>query len=677
MDGTTARTRSASLAERSLPALALLLLLLGPAREARAAPPAQAAAYPTGVAPMSDAAFLAIQEVRMVRRFTDLSGKPSVSLPAAVDLSPEFPPVGEQKDPTCPGWAFAYAIKSFHEKVEHGWAYGDNHLFSPTFLTTLLGGGSGLGARNDSALLFSIDVGAVPLSLHPYVPDDETRPAEELIRLARAFRALSFRRLPEGDLHTLKAVLAGGDPVACAIHCHDEFFALSRRSPVLREMPKGPARAAHYLVIVGYDDARRAIKFYNSWGTGWGENGCGWVDYDLYGRFVFHPVVVYDRPTPPEVVAWLADPHRRPAGPPPEFAMADLALRKALSPDESAETLIETARNMAEWEPPKDGQPPEYRPAPAGEPLLVVPEEAGVAVGGNWLRLEDPLDRSTSFFSEKVSPRFAGFKPSGDGATVTRSFMDATAVGRIDLSGAGRGRVVTSRGVALGDPKAKARRIYRAPDLVSDGGATETWFFKSVAKDWGGVKAVLSAALEFRYGASGKIARISLFTAHPDAYAGRALKPVDAKEVVRKAASGDTVDSPEGNLSFVAPDAFSRCDKSVWPGVGVGYFLKGHVTKETWMVAVKVFHVAGASRERLLSERIPADGRTYAMMKLKPPAPRMAGDTEWLVVADAAGAFANAYTWKTDRYVQVTFATDTPVMDEPWTQAFLESFVFE
>jgi C1A family cysteine protease len=39
--------------------------------------------------------------------------------------------------------------------------------------------------------------------------------------------------------------------------------------------------ARHAVTICGYDDAKHAVKIMNSWGTGWGENGFSWIDYDF------------------------------------------------------------------------------------------------------------------------------------------------------------------------------------------------------------------------------------------------------------------------------------------------------------------------------------------------------------------------------------------------------------
>jgi C1A family cysteine protease len=44
----------------------------------------------------------------------------------------------------------------------------------------------------------------------------------------------------------------------------------------------GAGSLPHTLVICGYDDAKHAYKVMNSWGTGWGDAGFSWIDYDLF-----------------------------------------------------------------------------------------------------------------------------------------------------------------------------------------------------------------------------------------------------------------------------------------------------------------------------------------------------------------------------------------------------------
>ena len=40
--------------------------------------------------------------------------------------------------------------------------------------------------------------------------------------------------------------------------------------------PKEQISGGHAVVVVGYDDKLKRIKFVNSWGTGWGDHGFGY-----------------------------------------------------------------------------------------------------------------------------------------------------------------------------------------------------------------------------------------------------------------------------------------------------------------------------------------------------------------------------------------------------------------
>ena len=46
----------------------------------------------------------------------------------------------------------------------------------------------------------------------------------------------------------------------------------------------GAAGFSHAVVICGYDDAKHAFKVMNSWGTGWGDAGYSWIDYDFLAQ---------------------------------------------------------------------------------------------------------------------------------------------------------------------------------------------------------------------------------------------------------------------------------------------------------------------------------------------------------------------------------------------------------
>jgi hypothetical protein len=55
--------------------------------------------------------------------------------------------------------------------------------------------------------------------------------------------------------------------------------------------PSG-TRYGHAVAVVGYDDSKSALLVQNSWGTGWGNNGQAWVDYNTLANNLYDNVSV-------------------------------------------------------------------------------------------------------------------------------------------------------------------------------------------------------------------------------------------------------------------------------------------------------------------------------------------------------------------------------------------------
>jgi len=50
----------------------------------------------------------------------------------------------------------------------------------------------------------------------------------------------------------------------------------------------------HAICIVGYDDSTGLVKFKNSWTTGWGKNGYGYLSYRYINDFLWSAWVAKD-----------------------------------------------------------------------------------------------------------------------------------------------------------------------------------------------------------------------------------------------------------------------------------------------------------------------------------------------------------------------------------------------
>ncbi len=90
-----------------------------------------------------------------------------------------------------------------------------------------------------------------------------------------------YKRLDKAEYQNtdeLKAWIYAGFPLWFAVEVEDNFQKLAEG-----EVWKSSAGEAsgHAMVIVGWDDTKKAFKVANSWGTEWADNGYGWIDYEF------------------------------------------------------------------------------------------------------------------------------------------------------------------------------------------------------------------------------------------------------------------------------------------------------------------------------------------------------------------------------------------------------------
>ena len=216
-------------------------------------------------------------------------------IPNEIDLSSKFPIPGDQGDQgSCVGWAVAYALKSYHEETERQWGLDTNkHLFSPSFiynqikLSDCRGGSTYIDALN----LLRRD-GVAVLSDFPYTSNDcSKQPSNADRQKARHFAVADWRRVNVQDEVEIKTQLASGFPVLIGMIVDDVFKKLG---PGTYEKFTGPNLGGHAVVVVGYSDQKKAFKIINSWGTGWGDNGYGWLSYSGFRSVTREGYIVQD-----------------------------------------------------------------------------------------------------------------------------------------------------------------------------------------------------------------------------------------------------------------------------------------------------------------------------------------------------------------------------------------------
>ena len=93
-------------------------------------------------------------------------------------------------------------------------------------------------------------------------------------------RTVGYHRV-NVDLISIKKALAEDFPIVGGIVLYDSVFSTSTTKsgrlvlPSIKKQPIG----GHAILFVGYDDKRKVLKFRNSWGTEWGDNGYGYLPY--------------------------------------------------------------------------------------------------------------------------------------------------------------------------------------------------------------------------------------------------------------------------------------------------------------------------------------------------------------------------------------------------------------
>lgn len=226
----------------------------------------------------------------------------SYDLPSAVDLSGKFPPVGNQGlVGSCVAFATGYAEKTYQEGLDWKWDIRVNgHIFSPAYIYNQIhinNTASGGGSYFSSAFKLLQSQGCTTLDDMPYNGNNygwQTQPTAQQKVNAALHKAASWAQLPSGNYNEIKAQLSAGNPVVVGLPVYPDFDNLNANNPIYDTL-SGSSRGNHAVCVVGYDDAKSAVKIINSWGQSWGISGYGWISYNLIQNINMEAYVMTDR----------------------------------------------------------------------------------------------------------------------------------------------------------------------------------------------------------------------------------------------------------------------------------------------------------------------------------------------------------------------------------------------
>jgi len=122
--------------------------------------------------------------------------------------------------------------------------------------------------------------GTVEDSVWPYVAGEFAKPPPEQVANARRFKIADAT--PVKSLNDIKQALQGVGPVVIGITVYTSFESQDTSRTGIVKLPARDETVVggHAIVIVGYNDETKYLKFANSWGASWGDHGFGYLPYD-------------------------------------------------------------------------------------------------------------------------------------------------------------------------------------------------------------------------------------------------------------------------------------------------------------------------------------------------------------------------------------------------------------
>ena len=211
------------------------------------------------------------------------------SLPSSVDLTAQFPTPGDQGTQlSCTGWAVGYAAQAQSEKTKRNWTVNqDNHKFSPSFLYNQVY----LDTNDTTPTIYKVlsklyYTGCCPWTYFPYDETNYTNAPTNRQRSAAALYKTSSFGLVTG-IANMKGKLNQGYGIVISIKTYSDFGAINSSNPVYDTINTSETPGNHAICLIGYNDSMGssgAFKFINSWGTGWGLSGYGWISYNILSQ---------------------------------------------------------------------------------------------------------------------------------------------------------------------------------------------------------------------------------------------------------------------------------------------------------------------------------------------------------------------------------------------------------
>ncbi len=230
---------------------------------------------------------------------------PKFSIPSKKDLRNWCSPIENQGSlGSCTAHA-GVGLLEYFERRAFGKHIDASRLFLYKTTRNLLHWTGDTGAFLRTTMGAMVLFGVPPEEYWPYTtakPDFDREPPAFCYSFAQNYQTIKYFRLdPPGTdpnllISKIKVLIAFGFPSMFGFTVYSSISQARRSGEIPFPCPRERIIGGHAVVAVGYDDGKKikntncgaetkgAFLIRNSWGTGWGDGGYGWIPYEYVRR---------------------------------------------------------------------------------------------------------------------------------------------------------------------------------------------------------------------------------------------------------------------------------------------------------------------------------------------------------------------------------------------------------